>query len=217
MDARNAVQRIGAILVIVAWVCSGAVYADHVPIYSGDYNLPIPSPDEPESEYGRGWMDDAIIEVPCHLVISDLDVGISLMHEGLFDLQIFLQSPAGTNIDLNLAGNLAFIVRDEDGRLHAYGGSVEWLFDDEAKISIEDATEPFIGAFRPVENLFSFDEQDAYGSWRLRIYDASYADTGTLNSFELMIETPEPASAILLTLAAVLLGLFNPRRGHGFF
>jgi len=209
------VQRIGAILVIVAGACGGVVYAGHVHIYSGDFNLPIPSLDEPESKYGRGWMADAIIEVPApHFIISDLNVRLTLTHGSLFDLQILLQSPVGTNVLLNPAGNLAFIVRGKDGRLHAYGGSVEWFFDDEAEVSIEQATELFLGAFRPVENLSSFDEQDAYGFWRLRIYDAFYADTGTFNRFELMIETPEPATAILLTFGAGLLRLFKPRRSH---
>ncbi|MFZ0035626.1 MAG: proprotein convertase P-domain-containing protein [Sedimentisphaerales bacterium] len=157
-------------------------------------------------------MTDAIIEVPDHLVISDLNVRLTLTHGALFDLQILLQSPAGTNVALNPAGNLAFIVRGEDGRLHAYGGSVEWFFDDQAQVSIEQATIPFVGAFKPVENLSSFDEQDSFGSWRLRIYDAFPAGTGTFNRFELAISAPEPAAAILLTLAVCLMHLRRPRR-----
>jgi hypothetical protein len=34
---------------------------------------------------------------------------------------------------------------------------------------------------------------DAYGSWRLQIYDARYADTGTLDRFELIICGKIPA------------------------
>jgi subtilisin-like proprotein convertase family protein len=182
----------------------GSVY-----IYSGDFNLRIPAnPDDT-----KGWMDDeAIIEIHDHFVISDLDIGVTLAHESLFDLQILLQSPKGTNVSLNPAGNLAFIVRGEDGRLSAYGGSVEWFFDDEAEVSIEQATEPFAGAFKPVENLSSFDEQDAYGLWHLRIYDAFYNDTGTFNRFELMITAPEPATAVLLTFGIGLVSLFKSRK-----
>jgi len=202
------VQRIGAILVIVAGACGGAVYAGHVHIYSGNFNLRIPA----ELSSSKGWMADAIIEVPDHFVISDLDIGVTLTHESLFDLQILLQSPKGTNVSLNPAGNLAFIVRGEDGRLSTYGGSVEWFFDDEAEVSIEQATEPFAGAFKPVENLSSFDEQDAYGLWHLRIYDAFYNDTGTFNRFELMITAPEPATAVLLTFGIGLVSLFKSRK-----
>jgi len=58
--------------------------------------------------------------------------------------------------------------------------------------------------------LSSFDNEDAYGTWRLQIYDRLEADTGTLNSFELIITTPEPATAILLILGIALLRLQNP-------
>jgi len=215
MEARNAVQRIVVILVIVAGACGGAVYADHVPIYSSNFNLPIPSPDDPWSEYGKGLMEDAIIDIEYHHVIEDLDVCINLTHGALVDLQILLQSPEGTYVVLNPAGNLTFIVKDEEG-VRPIGGSGEWLFDDEAEVSIEEATEPFFGLFRPVDNLSLFDKEDAYGSWCLRIYDAWQAHTGTFNRFELMITTPapEPATATLLALAAVLLALSKPRRGH---
>jgi len=214
MDARNAVQRIVAILVIVAGACGGdAVYAGPVYTYHGSFNLPIPAPDEPESEFGRGWMASAVIEVPDHHIITDLDINISLTHESLFDLQILLQSPAGTNVALNLAGNLAFIVRDKDGKLRPVGGSRDLLFDDEAQVSIEQASIPFVGPFRPVWSLSLFDKEDSFGLWHLQIYDAFYADTGTLNNFELIFTVPEPATATLLTLGAGLLLLLRPRRG----
>lgn len=211
MDARNLVQRIVAILIIVMGA-SFPVLASTVYTYGGSFNLPIPSPDDPWSEYGKGHMADAIINVPDHFTIDDLDVRINLTHGALFDLQILVQSPAGTNVLLNPASNLAFIVRGEDGRLTAYGGSVQWFLDDEAEASIEEATEPFVGVFRPVWNLSLFDKEDACGTWRLRIEDWWQADTGTLDSFELIFSIPEPATAILLLLGTGLATLFRPRR-----
>jgi len=211
MDARSAMQGIVAILVVVVGV-SFPVFAGPVYTYRGDFNLPIPKLDSSDPDISRGWMDDAIIEIPHHLIIDDIGVAISLTHDGLFDLQILLQSPAGKNVVLNLAGNLAFIVRGEDDHFTAYGGSVEWFFDDEADVSIEEATEPFVGAFRPAWNLSLFDDEDACGTWCLQIHDRYYAHTGTLNSFELVITTPEPATAILLLLGTGLITLFKPRR-----
>ena len=205
MDARNAAQHIVAILVIaVGW--SFPVYADSIHIYASDFSLPIPAPDEPESEYGRGWMDDAIIEVGDYHIIHDIDVGINLTHTNVFDLQIFLQSPAGTQLYLNMY-NL-----DEYFEGANY---IDTIFDDEAELPIEQGEPPFTGRFRPKAGslLQVFDGQDSFGPWRLQIYDAFYADTGTLNSFELMITTPEPATAILLTLGTGLMTLFKPRRG----
>ncbi|MHC4084469.1 MAG: proprotein convertase P-domain-containing protein [Planctomycetota bacterium] len=88
------------------------------------------------------------------------------------------------------------------------------VFDDEAELSIKQAEPPFTGSFRPVEpyKLSDFDGEDAYGIWRLQIYDAWDWDTGTLDSFELVITTPEPATAIFLILGASLVTLFNTRR-----
>jgi subtilisin-like proprotein convertase family protein len=197
------VQRIGAILVIVAGACGGAVYAGHVHIYSGNFNLRIPA----ELSNSKGWMADAVIKVPDHLVISDLDTGISLTHTNVFDLQIFLQSPAGTRICLNMYNYDEFFVGEN------YTNTV---FDDEALLSIKEGNAPFTGRFRPVEpyKLSKFDGQDAYGSWRLQIYDAWDWDTGTFNRFELTITAPEPATAVLLTFGIGLVSLFKPRRGH---
>ena len=205
MDARNAAQRIVAILVI-AVVGTFPVFADSVYIYSGDFNLPIPALDEPESEYGRGWMHNAIIEVGDYHIIHDIDVGINLTHTNVFDLQIFLQSPAGTQLYLNMY-NL-----DEYFEGANYTNTI---FDDEAGIPIEQSGPPFTGRFRPLDpyRLSAFDYENSFGLWRLQIYDAFYADTGTLNRFELAITTPEPATAILLTLGTGLMTLFKPHRG----
>jgi subtilisin-like proprotein convertase family protein len=204
MDSCSAVQRIVAILVIVAGAC-GDVYAGPVYTYHGSFNLPIPAPDEPESEFGKGWMTDAIMDVPDDYVISDLDVRLTFTHENFIDLQIILQSPAGTVVVLNPALNMALL---------NIGGYAEIVFDDEAQVSIEQASIPFVSPFRPVWSLSLFDKEDSFGLWHLQIYDAFYADIGTLDSFELMITTPEPATAILLTLGAGLLLLLKPRRGR---
>ncbi len=214
MDTRSSKFVVYVALAFVAGFPSLAFSVPVQKIYGGDFDLPIPALDDPQREFGRGRMADAIIDVPEHFIIQDVDVVVALTHGGLFDLQITLQSPAGTNVVLNPAGNLAFIVRGEDGRLTAVGGSGQWFFDDEAEISIENATEPFFGPFRPVEpyKLSVFDGEDTYGLWRLKINDAFFAHTGTLDSFELIVTIPEPATAILLTLGAGLMGLFRSRR-----
>ncbi len=208
MDTHSRAQWIVAVLLGVG-AMSFPVFANEVYTYSGDFNLQIPA----DLDASEGGMDDAVIQVSEPFTIYDLDVRISFTHESLFDLQIVLQSPAGTNVALSSAGNLAFIVRDEDNRLTAVGGSGEWFFDDEAQVSIEEATEPFFGSFRPVESLSLFDKENAYGSWRLQINDRWQAHTGTLESFELTITTvPEPATVALLVLGAGLAALLRPRR-----
>lgn len=215
MNTRNAVQRIVEILVITAMTSYSSVSANTVHIYSGDFDLPIPALDDPDREYGRGRMTDAVIEIPDHFTIHDIDVSVGLTHGSFFDLQIILQSPAGTNVALNLAGNLTFIVRGEDGSLTAVGGSAQFVFDDEAELTIEQATKPFTAPYRPAWSLSSFDDEDAYGLWELHIHDWWQADTGTLNHFELIVSTPEPTTAILLILGIALIRLQRHRGRRG--
>jgi len=201
MDAPNAVQRIVAIVLIVVGV-SFPVFAGPVHIYGGQFDLLIPAnPDDT-----KGWMADAVIEITDHFTIHDLDVRISITHTNVFDLQIFLQSSGETRICLNMYNFREFF----EGENYT-----QTIFDDEAETAIEVAEPPFTGRFRPkaidVANLLEvFDDQDCYGPWRLQIYDAFYADTGNLDSFELIITVPEPATAILLLLGSGLITLLNP-------
>ncbi len=179
------------------------VFANEVYTYSGDFNLQIPA----EPDTSKGWMEDAVIDIDHHGTILDLDVGITLTHSNVFDLQISLQSPEGTTVLLNMYDPLSEFFKGED-----YSQTV---FDDEAQTPIGQAQPPFTGRFRPnsSDSLELFDGQDAYGPWHLQIYDAYYYDTGTLESFELTITTvPEPATVALLVLGAALAALLRPRR-----
>ncbi len=201
MEARNRVQWSVAILFGVGAFCF-PVLADEVYKYEGEFNLQIPA----DSDTGKGWMNDAVIEVDCHLTILDLDVGVTLTHSSVFDLQISLQSPNGTTLSLN--------AYNPDNEFFQGADYSQTIFDDEAPTPIGQARPPFTGRFRPnsSKGLEVFDGQDAYGSWHLQIYDAYYYDTGTLNNFELTITVPEPATVLLLTFGAGFAALLRPRR-----
>jgi len=172
-------------------------------VVSQTFNLPIPSPDDPDSALGRGRMADANIIVDSHFLIEDLDVAVLLNHEAFYDLEIVLESPAGTTITLNPSLNPAFWVLDPSGS-HSVGGQNRFLFDDEAAVDIEHATQPFDQPFRPAIGfeLSAFDGQDAFGQWRLQILDAGYEHTGWLEATELIITTPEPTSVLFLAIGA---------------
>ena len=205
MDTHSRTQWIVAVLFGVG-AFSFPVFADEVYTYSGDFDLSIPSPEDPQSEYGQGWMADAVIQVSDSFTIYDLDVGITLTHSNVFDLQIFLQSPEGTKLCLNMYNPLSEFFEGAD-----YSQTV---FDDEAQTPIGQAQPPFTGRFKPKasDGLEVFNGQDAYGPWHLQIYDAYHHDTGTLESFELTFTVPEPATVALLTLGTGLAALLRPRR-----
>jgi hypothetical protein len=203
MNARSSVQWI-VVFFFMATGFSSPVFAGPTIIYGGDFDLPIPAPGDPESEYGRGWMDDAVIEIGDHFTIYDLDVGITLTHTSVFDLQFFVQSPAGTLLCLNMY-NLDEFFKGED--------YTQTIFDDEAEVPIEEGQPPFTGRFRPRSpaQLSVFDGQDTFGQWKLQVCDAYYYDTGTFESFEVMITIAEPGTATLLILGAAFVALFKPR------
>lgn len=201
MDTRSRAQWIVAVLLGVG-ALSFPVFADEAYTYSGDFNLQIPA----DLDASKGWMDDAVIEIDRHVTILDLDVSISLTHSNVFDLQIYLQSPEGTTLSLNSY--------NPDNEFFKGKDYSQTVFDDEAQTPIGQAEPPFTGQFRPdaSDGLEVFNGQDAYGSWQLQIYDAYHHNTGILDSFELTITVPEPATVVLLTLGAGLAALLRPRQ-----
>jgi subtilisin-like proprotein convertase family protein len=182
----------------------GTASAEETFSYGGAFDLAIPA--DPEAT--AGWMDTAIIEVPDHLIIQDLDVSVSVTHTNAFDLQLSLTSPAGTTVLLSYF--------DPQGDFFAGDNYEKTVFDDEAVVSITDGAPPFTGWFQPVasEGLAAFDGEDAFGLWQLDIYDAYYLDTGTLDACFLTITVPEPATALVL-LAGLGLARFAARRRVG--
>jgi subtilisin-like proprotein convertase family protein len=192
-------QRIAVIFAIILGAAAN-ISAGSVRVYGGDFNIPIPD---------KGWAADAVINVAEHQTILDLDVEISITHTNVFDLQIFLASPAQTKICLNMYN--AF------DNFFEGANYTQTIFDDQADVPIEQGSAPFTGRFRPLEpyKLSDFDGQDVFGQWRLQVYDAYYADTGTIDNFQIMIANPEPATIIFLTLGAGFIDLFKlHRRRH---
>jgi subtilisin-like proprotein convertase family protein len=201
MDARNAKQWFVAAIIMLLGVSASPLGAMQDRTYGGQFNLPIIDLPGPGSQ-----MTEAIIEVPDHFPIHDLDVRINITHTNVFDLQLLLEDPLGSRICLNM-----YDFKDEFG---TYPNYTNTIFDDEALFSIQQAEPPFTGRFRPRQpyELSLFDGRDAYGAWTLQICDMYDWDAGTLDSFELTFTTPEPASALILALGAALLALFRPSR-----
>jgi hypothetical protein len=187
---------------VLAELLAAAAHADVVCTYSRPFDLRIPA----SAGATKGWMDDAIIDVPSHLIIKDLDVSIDLTHSKDFDLQLFVESPSGSRVLLNMYDPHTKYFNGED-----YRGTT---FDDEAGTPIEAGSAPFEGRYRPIEGslLSTFDGQDAFGRWRLQVYDAFSYDTGRFHEFTLTITVPEPATAALLLLALPLLRPRSPTR-----
>jgi MYXO-CTERM domain-containing protein len=109
--------------------------------------------------------------------IIDINVELDITHTWDSDLEITLTSPAGTSV----------ILSDNNGG--SGDNYTDTVFDDEAVTPIGNGSAPFTGSFIPDNPLSTFDGELATGTWALLIVDSAGADTGTLDSWTLTIET----------------------------
>ncbi|MCB9853815.1 MAG: proprotein convertase P-domain-containing protein [Phycisphaerales bacterium] len=106
--------------------------------------------------------------------ITDVNVTIDITHTFLADL----------DIDLIHSGVTVRVMEDQ------CGGNNDMIitFDDEADGPIACA-EPTVGTFTPLNPLTAFDGIDRAGTWTLSVADDAGADTGVLNSWDLVVRT----------------------------
>ena len=108
--------------------------------------------------------------------IVDVDVELDITHLWDEDLDVFLRAPDGTLVEL---------FTDVGGWGENFNGTI---LDDEASLSITEASAPFTGSFRPEGDLSVLDGKSITGTWILKITDDSGTISGTLNSWSLIVE-----------------------------
>lgn len=201
MDTRKPIQRI-VVLLAASIAFAAPAHADLTMIYTAQFDLRIPG----EPHTGEAWMTDAVIEVPKTFDVIDLDVELTLTHTSVFDLQLFLEGPDGTRAALNYY--------DPDDEFFEGENYTATIFDDQADTPVNSADAPFTGRFkpRPPAELSIFNDRDPRGLWKIQIYDAWQANTGTLEEVKLTFTVPEP-TALLLLLAGISLTRFGKNTG----
>ena len=97
--------------------------------------------------------------IPGAKPVSDVDVWLNIAHTQDSDLEVALESPSGTFVEL----------------FSGVGGSgdgfIGTVLDDEAALAITSGTAPFTGTYRPEGSLADFDGEMANGVWTLWITD----------------------------------------------
>ena len=116
------------------------------------------------------------LDIYDQVVIQDLNVNVSLDHNYIGDISLYLVDPDNTRIKLaqNIGDN------QDDYK--------ETVFDQESPRSIVFALPPFTGSFRPQEDLSVLNGKNLKGRWSLEIEDW-YDDflVGSLNSFSITV------------------------------
>ncbi|TAN71371.1 MAG: hypothetical protein EPN17_01670 [Methylobacter sp.] len=109
--------------------------------------------------------------------ITDLNVSVNIDHSWDMDLDVYLVTPSGQQIEL---------FTDVGG-----GGSnfTNTILDNEASMPIANGSAPFIGSYRPEGDLASAYGIDPNGIWTLKVSDDSLLNVGVLNSWTLDIST----------------------------
>lgn len=116
---------------------------------------------------------NSVINSSDDLEIDDINVTINIDHTWASDLDIFLQSPSGTVVELTT---------DNGGSGDNYTDTV---FDDDAATSITAGSAPFTGAFQPEGTLADFIGESTLGDWTLVVTDDAGGDGGIINLFEI--------------------------------
>lgn len=142
--------------------------------------------------------------------ILDVDVKLTIMHTYCADMDVYLEAPDGTLVEL---------FTDVDGSADNF---IDTILDDEAATSIASGSAPFTGSFRPEGLLSTLDGKNSAGTWKLRATDDSIGDTGTLQSWCIRLTTsPAMADWVYSGLSSTTAsGSFNfvpPSEGRYYF
>ncbi|MSP16457.1 MAG: hypothetical protein EXR73_07590 [Myxococcales bacterium] len=146
---------------------AGCPAGSDVTLFIGPTPLAIPDP---------GMVASSVSAVAPGLV-TGVAVRVSAVHPSASDLDVSLQSPAGTTIILS---------RDNGADGNDY---TDTLFVDWAAMSITAGMAPFAGSFRPEQPLTTFVGEAPTGEWQLRVTDDAATEAGALTRFELYLCT----------------------------
>lgn len=109
--------------------------------------------------------------------ITDVNITLSIEHDAIPDLDVFLISPQGTRVELfsDLSSNESHFTNTK--------------LDDQASVRIVDASAPYTGRFIPEQFLANFIGENPSGAWSLEVIDDSVTDAGILLNWSLEIAT----------------------------
>ncbi len=164
--------------------------------YSG-LSLPI---------YPEDWNTIGVIRlfVGKSIQISKVTAAVQVQYSGVGDLNVFMYSPVGTRTKL-LERNCGSLV------------NIDTTFDDSAanKYSAFCPTEAGRGPFQGNEPLSNFNNQNAFGNWRLAVENNGSGNTGAVTGFSITVTgtalgPPAIGPNTIVSTSSFLTGLAAP-------
>ena len=129
----------------------------------------------------------SVLNVPADFVLSDVNVGVSINHTWIADLQLFLIAPDGTTV----------LIYDRSCAPGVQRKDINAVFDDAADATVCDNTQPAVwGTTKPDNFLSAFNGLSSAGTWKLKIVDNAAQDTGSLTAWFLQLCQTNPVAGI---------------------
>ncbi|MFO0936535.1 MAG: proprotein convertase P-domain-containing protein [Gemmataceae bacterium] len=117
--------------------------------------------------------------------LTNITVKLSINHTFDSDLGVTLISPSGIRVPLF----------SEIGGTNGAGTNyVNTVLDSSAATSIQNATAPFTGTYRPLASLTALKGEDPNGVWQLEARDFWDGDTGTIQSWSITVSSADPST-----------------------
>jgi len=132
----------------------------------------------------------------------DLNLNTAILHPSSGELDITLESPAGT---------IVTITTDNGGTLDNNFNGTAW--DDNANDPVTDRTfvnNVPVSPLSPEGRLTAFRGEDPNGIWKLRVYDDATANTGSVTSWSLDVSTLASAPSGTTTVLSATPGTVIP-------
>ena len=140
--------------------------------------------------------------------ITKVRVKMFITHPVSDDLDISLVGPDGTEVFLALGNG-----GDANFGTDCPADANDTIFDDDADTPIDDGDNPFVGTFRPVDDLTPFINKSGAsvnGTWNLRVEDTFSGDAGTIQCWALEITSTPAVSATFNSAGPVAIPDNNP-------
>ena len=121
----------------------------------------------------------SIIHVSDNFIVTDVNVTVDISHSWIWDIQIYLEDPNGTEVliyDRSCGANNV-------GRIN-----INAVFDDSAASTVCNNSNPAIsGITKPDNQLSLFNGVSSLGDWKIKVADKSSGDTGTINNWSMQL------------------------------